>query len=350
MDPPDMVINFHIQLLERELEHCGAHVLKNFSDFTRQKILSFFTNKIFIFHIHFPDWALKNNWSQTLSSTFVLLGKLLYLKLLGIKIVRTIHDFGPLHALNINLKFNCLFQKLIYFLCDYCIFLSPSSKKEYFDLFSVKNTANDKCAIIPLSTYESYYPNQVDKNLARDKLNLDRENFVFLLFGLIRSYKGFTETAHLFHKLKNDKTNLVIAGRLKANEVNEKELLNLLKNDQRIIYHQKLIPADEVQYYFKAADALVLPYNNKFCCGSGLLMLAFDFGLPVIARNTPYIMDALSAEKNTTFETDDDLFRLMKNIEAIDFEKIKAYMQCEKNKYSPQLIAKKHYHEVYLKL
>jgi glycosyltransferase involved in cell wall biosynthesis len=43
------------------------------------------------------------------------------------------------------------------------------------------------------------------------------------------------------------------------------------------------IPDHEIEIYFEAADALVLPY--RFIYQSGPLFLAYNFGLPVIATD-----------------------------------------------------------------
>ena len=48
---------------------------------------------------------------------------------------------------------------------------------------------------------------------------------------------------------------------------------------QRIEY----VPDEETERYFKAADVLILPYTHVF--QSGVLFLAYGFGVPVIASD-----------------------------------------------------------------
>jgi len=50
-----------------------------------------------------------------------------------------------------------------------------------------------------------------------------------------------------------------------------------------IIEKTEYIPDGDVEIYFKAADLLVLPY--KYIFQSGVLFLAYHFGLPVIATD-----------------------------------------------------------------
>jgi len=51
----------------------------------------------------------------------------------------------------------------------------------------------------------------------------------------------------------------------------------------RVIERIEFIPDADTEMYFKAADALVLPYTEVF--QSGVLFLAYSFGLPVIATS-----------------------------------------------------------------
>ena len=54
------------------------------------------------------------------------------------------------------------------------------------------------------------------------------------------------------------------------------------------------IPDADVELYFKSADVLVMPYTNIF--QSGVLFLAFSFGVPVIATDVGALWMTLSTE------------------------------------------------------
>ena len=51
----------------------------------------------------------------------------------------------------------------------------------------------------------------------------------------------------------------------------------------------QFIPDDEVEVYFKAADVLALPYTHLF--QSGVLFLAYNFGLPVVSTDVGSIRE-----------------------------------------------------------
>ena len=55
----------------------------------------------------------------------------------------------------------------------------------------------------------------------------------------------------------------------------------LAAGDERISLEPRFLQPDEVQIYLNAADACVLPYRQ--ITTSGAALLAFSFGLPVIA-------------------------------------------------------------------
>ena len=51
----------------------------------------------------------------------------------------------------------------------------------------------------------------------------------------------------------------------------------------RVLQRIGFIPDEETELYFKAADVLVLPYTRVY--QSGVIVLGYTFGLPVIAAD-----------------------------------------------------------------
>jgi len=96
---------------------------------------------------------------------------------------------------------------------------------------------------------------------------------------------------------------------------------------QKVIQQIKFISDDETELFFKAADVTVLPYTEIF--QSGILFLAYSFGLPVIATDVgsfrqdvvegrtgfickPKAAEHLAAVLETYFES--DLFKHLADI------------------------------------
>lgn len=351
MDPQKgMGHNVYISLLENGLTKCKVKVIKNYKRFLKQRMVNYFSKNAFIYHTHFPDWAIRKEKLKTFQSTIYLFFKIIMLKIIGINIVRTVHDYGPLHALNTTTLFNKIFQKCIYKMSNRIIFLSINSKKLYLSRFGIEEKRRDKDEIVPLSGYGNYYPNNITKNEARKHLGIKSTAFVYMLFGRIRPHKNFTKIAKLFQKVDKQNAVLLIAGMKTEKEMDDAELANICKGDRRVIYHPTEIGINKVQNYFNAADLLILPYENNFCCGSGVLMLSIDYGLPTISYNHPYIADVLKEvayPKRQIANSDQEMICVMNGINEDLLKKIRERILENKNKYSPNKVAEIMCHKAY---
>ena len=80
---------------------------------------------------------------------------------------------------------------------------------------------------------------------------------------------------------------LIIAGEpKKGSEVYLREIQQTVARDfspGQVIEKIDFIPDAQMEIYFKAADVLVLPYKEIF--QSGVLFVAYSFGLPVVATD-----------------------------------------------------------------
>jgi glycosyltransferase involved in cell wall biosynthesis len=79
---------------------------------------------------------------------------------------------------------------------------------------------------------------------------------------------------------------VIIAGRPKGCEDYWCEIQRTIERTgtrDRIIEKIEFVPDEQTEWYFKAADVLVLPYTHVF--QSGVLFLGYSFGLPVLAAD-----------------------------------------------------------------
>ena len=88
---------------------------------------------------------------------------------------------------------------------------------------------------------------------------------------------------------------------------------------ERIIRKIQYVPDEDTEIYFKAGDVLVLPYTYIF--QSGVLVLGYSFGLPVIASNAGSMQEDV-IEGKTGFIYD------MKNVAALA-DAIRAYFRSD---------------------
>ncbi len=108
------------------------------------------------------------------------------------------------------------------------------------------------------------------------------EGCVFLFFGTIRPDKGTDTLLRGVDLIKDLDFRLVIAGMpLGWNVERSRSLLA----DPRILTRFEYIPEEQIEAYFYASDALVLPYPAFYSGSSGPLYEACARGLPVIASD-----------------------------------------------------------------
>jgi glycosyltransferase involved in cell wall biosynthesis len=128
--------------------------------------------------------------------------------------------------------------------------------------------------------YLGSYPNTIGRAAARTALALPADAFVFVCLGLLRPYKGLEELLPAFRALPRRDLRLVLAG--KPGSAGYLDVLQTLAaGDDRIRLVPRFIPREDVQIYQNAADVGVFPYRQ--ITTSGAALLAFSFGLPVLA-------------------------------------------------------------------
>ena len=87
----------------------------------------------------------------------------------------------------------------------------------------------------------------------------------------------------------------------------------------QVVLNADFIPDEETEVYFKAADAVILPYRQIY--QSGVLFLGHSFGLPVLAADVGSLKDDIVEGKTGfTFRPEDpvDLARAIKQYFASD--------------------------------
>lgn len=124
---------------------------------------------------------------------------------------------------------------------------------------------------------------------ARRRLELEPGDQVLVFFGAIKPYKGLDLLVEAFERVapKHAALRLVIAGERKQgweecwDPLDERIEKSAVRGQYR--RHIRFIPDDAIELYLKAADLAVLPYTEIF--QSGVLFLAYAFGLPVLVSD-----------------------------------------------------------------
>jgi glycosyltransferase involved in cell wall biosynthesis len=254
------------------------------------------TTEVKIFHV------LWNNKFEFFDRTLVML----YYKALGKKIVFTAHNVNAGKRDSNDSRFNRLSLRIQYALSDHIFVHTKAMKTELLADFGVPE---EIVSVIPFGVNNTVANTDVSSVESKRRLGLEPSDKAILFFGNIAPYKGLEYLIAAFIKLAaaRDDYRLIIAGRVKGPEsywsdIWEKLDCGGLKD--RVIARIEYIPDEETELYFKAADVLVLPYTRIF--QSGVLFLAYNFGLPVIAADVGNLNeDIVEGETGFVFKSGD---------------------------------------------
>ena len=120
-----------------------------------------------------------------------------FLRMVGIKLVYTVHDVSPLN----KSKLNSLLNVVAYKSANVLIVHSAKNKEMLLETVSL---SPEKIKVIPHGNFDHYVPrNLLTKNEAREHLELNNDEKVLLFFGFIKEYKGLDiQTLILFYETK----------------------------------------------------------------------------------------------------------------------------------------------------
>lgn len=122
----------------------------------------------------------------------------------------------------------------------------------------------------------------ISREAARAQFGIDPDVPLLLFFGFVRRYKGLSYLLQALGSIERP-VHLLVAGEFWENEQEHRATIQQLGLDGRVFLHNRYIPNEDIEPYFAAADALVLPYLNGSQSGVG--MIAVNYALPVIASN-----------------------------------------------------------------
>ena len=172
-----------------------------------------------------------------------------------------------------------IFTKYFIKACDGFVTMS---KAVMADLNTFTKSPYKKFLLHPL--YNSF-GEKLDKQTARQKLNISINDKTVLFFGLIRQYKGLDLLLEAMadERIKGMNFKLLVAGEFYDDKKMYIDIIEKHKLQNNVILYDSFIPNDEVKIYFSAANLLALPY--KHATQSGVTQVAFHFEIPTIVTN-----------------------------------------------------------------
>ncbi|NIR28093.1 MAG: glycosyltransferase [Gammaproteobacteria bacterium] len=247
------------------------------TEFTRRRILA--GSGADIWHVHWPEGVLV---PPNPLKAFVKLQTLLFLlrwaRLKGVRVVWTVHNLGSHPHERRHRWLEAWFWRAFIPKVDAYISLTETGRELATRRFPA--LAQVPGFVIPHGHYRGLYPDEVSRADARARLDLPSKARVALFIGQIRPYKNVPGLIEAFAQLPDEDARLIIAGRVRTRRLRE-ILEEKIFGDLRIRAHLDFVPAAEMQLYLRAADLVVLPYDEVLNSGSALLALSFD--RPVLA-------------------------------------------------------------------
>jgi len=250
-----------------------------------------------VVHIHWPE--LLRNWhNPTTEEIKSVESALSRLKQKAVVVV-TVHNEYP------HNRDTPAFRKLysiVYANADGIIHMGEASRHAVRERYS-KELDQTEEIIIPHGNY-SCFPNHVSREEARRKFSITQGEAVFLCFGRLRNSREVTMLQKAFGKISIPHKKLLIATSYlpytSRGDWRRYRLALPLWLSPSIVIKESLIPPNKVQYFFNAADVLIIPRLKVL--NSGNLALGFTFGRVVVGPNRGVVGEILQATGNPTFE------------------------------------------------
>ncbi len=237
------------------------------------KLLDFRIKGYKILHLHWPNFKFpfKYRFFKDLSFIYSLFF-IYFLKLLGIRLIWTLHNLTPHEPLTSNDNF---ITKQILNSSEKVIVHSK-------ELVGVMSIDTKKFVVIPHANYINFYPPGISRQEARDFLKLKGDRISFLFLGYVKKYKGIEGLLEAFSQLSRNNQNveLIIAG-----NCNDQELIETIKSykshlKDQLQYKLSYISDEEIPKYLSACDISVFSFNKITTSGS--ILLSLSYGKPII--------------------------------------------------------------------
>jgi D-inositol-3-phosphate glycosyltransferase len=212
---------------------------------------------------------------------------MLYYKARGKKVALTAHNVNQARRDAKDSFLNRITLKIQYRLCDHIFVHTRKMKGELCEDFGVSETM---VTVLRHPVNDAFPDTELTPAEAKRRLGVEDSDKTILFFGRIRPYKGLEYLLAAYHLLLADKRanyRLIVAGEpKKGSEEYLQEIRQTVEKEfaqGQVILRIQFIPDEDMELYLKGADVLVLPYKEIF--QSGVLFLAYSFGLPVVATD-----------------------------------------------------------------
>ena len=219
---------------------------------------------------------------------------MVFYHLLAKRVVLTAHNVNAAKRDSEDTWVNRMSLRFQYRLCHQVFVHTARMKRELIEEFGV---ADDRVTVIPFGINDTIPSTGLTSAAARHKLELPAGMRTVLFFGQIAPYKGLKDLVQALALLAESgkDVHLMIVGKVKPGWETywdeTEEAIEAGRLGHLVTKRIGFVPDEEVEQYFKAADALVVPYRDIF--QSGLPFLSYNFGCPVIATDVGSLREVI---------------------------------------------------------
>lgn len=212
------------------------------------------------------------------------------------RLAMTVHNVLPHEPAPGDLELYGRFYRV----CDLLIVHNDASKQELREKFDIPE---EKIRVIPRGLYTTY---RVDEK-ARD----DDARVHFLNFGRIRPYKGvdiLLKAISLMDEKDRARCRFVIRGEQypKLDPTDYRALIREYGIGDCVEFDNARVPEEEIPKLLGNADYLLFPYRKIY--GSGVLLMSYTYGIPVVASDVPTFVEGTDGGKaGILFASEDPL-------------------------------------------
>jgi beta-1,4-mannosyltransferase len=241
--------------------------------------------RVGVLHFHWPQgyWRYNRDPARlrgALSGLTVIgfAGRLLAARLLGYRIVWTVHQVHPHEVAGARID-----------RCGAIVLAAFSHLMLAHDEATARSVEQElgrsarKLELVPHGSYIGVYPEGRDRATVRDELAVSEDAVVFLCFGDLRAYKAVEILLKAFLEADASNAVLLVAGAIGDEHV-AASARAAIAADRRVRPLLGFVPDDRVAELFAAADVAVLPRGDGGT--SGALVLALSMGVPVVSAAT----------------------------------------------------------------
>lgn len=256
-------------------------ILSDNIEYVKHDWRSSFNTDFDIFHMHWPETYINSEKViSRLAGSFLVIFYLLYLKLIGKRIIWTVHNVKP----HDNSIFGSdVFYKALVLLADKFIFMSQVS----FVIFSSKyKRVINNYVLIP----HPLYPSIINDENGSYK-GIIRKDKELLFFGLIRKYKNVESLVVEFKKNKHLPYKLHVLGFCEQAPLKER-LLSLSRDDFRIYFEFIRYSESYLDSVLNSSSGVIIPYGNMV--NSGILFKCISQGVCILLPNDDYNKEVIN--------------------------------------------------------